>query len=689
MAAGPSDGAAPASASGPAARAAALRARLAAASHAYYVLDRPVMADAEYDRLYRELAALEAADPALVTPDSPTRRVGAEPAAQFEKHEHLVPMLSLANAFDEAELAEWDRKVRRLVGDAVDADGWNTELKIDGAAVALTYEDGVLVTGTTRGNGAVGEVVTANLRTLPSVPLRLLGEGHPPRLEVRGEAYMEFAGFEAMNAERVKSGEPVFANPRNSAAGSLRQLDPGVTAARPLRFFGYAVALPDGAPLPGVATQAALLDTLAAWGIPVAPHRRRCATLDEVHAWAREVEATVRAALPFAIDGLVVKVNSLRLQEELGNAGTQAREPNWAVARKFAPDIAETVLRRIRLNVGRTGALNPFAELEPVEVGGATIRLATLHNAAYIADRDLREGDTVQVMRAGEVIPKVLGPVTERRPADAVPWTMPSHCPSCGARAEHDPEDALSYCPNTGCPGKRVESLVHFCSTDAMDIRGLSYARVKALVEAGLVSDPADFYDLTVDQLAGLERMAEKSATNLVQAIAASKGQPLSRLLFGLGIRHVGAGVAELLARHFGTLDALLAADEGQVAGVRGIGEVIAHAVATWGTAPATRALVERLRARGLTFAEPVRAAGAGPLAGAVVVLTGSLPTLSRAQATARLEGAGATVTGSVSKKTTFVVAGEEAGSKLEKARTLGIEVIDEAELLRRTGGGA
>jgi DNA ligase (NAD+) len=668
----------------PAARAAELRAILTRASHEYYVLDRPSLSDAEYDRLFRELQELEAADPSLVTADSPTRRVGAEPAEQFAKHEHLAPMMSLANAMDGDELREWDARIRRLVGDAIDAAGFSTELKIDGSAIALTYEHGVLVAAATRGNGHVGEDVTANARTIRAIPLRLQGSGHPPLLEVRGEVYMPFDGFERMNADRVHAGEPPFANPRNAAAGSLRQLDPSITAGRPLRFFGYGIAVPPGAPALPATTQTGLLDLLQAWGIPTAPKRRHCRTIDEIEAWAAEVERKVRAELGFGIDGLVVKVDSLRLQEELGNAGAMAREPNWAIARKFAPDIAETRLLEIRVNVGRTGALTPYAVLAPVEIGGATVKHATLHNEAYIVDKDLRLGDVVQVIRAGEVIPKVLNPVPEKRTGGERRWHFPTHCPACGTAVRRDADEAAIYCPNVDCDGRRLEALVHFCSTDAMDIRGLSYARVEQLVAAGLVRTPADFYALTVEQLMPLERMGEKSAANLVAAIAASKAQPLSRLLFALGIRHVGAGVAEVLARAFGSLDALLDADAATIASVRGIGDVIAKAVREWADDPRARAVVERLRDQGLTFTEPEAAAAEGPLVGKTVVLTGTLPTLTRQEATRRLEAAGAHVTSAVSKKTDFVVAGDEAGSKLDKARTLGVEVIDEAELLRR-----
>ena len=691
-----------------AARAAALREELERASHEYYVLDRPSLADAEYDRKFRELQALEAAHPTLRTADSPTLRVGAEPQSSLPKHAHLVPMLSLGNAFDEAELAAWEEKAVRLAGEEVRAGGYTAELKIDGAAVSLTYRDGVLATGATRGNGTVGEDVTPNLRTVRDVPLRLRGTGHPPLLEIRGEVYMTFRGFERMNEARVQAGEPVFANPRNSAAGALRQLDPKVTASRPLRFFGYAVAVPGAAEgstaaaraLP-FATQWELLGTLAAWGVPVAPHRRRCAALDDVHAWARDVEQRVRAELDFAIDGGVVKVDALGLQAELGDVG---REPRWAVARKFAPDIAETTLLSIQVNVGRTGSINPFAVLEPVEIGGATVSKATLHNFALIADKDLRAGDRVQVKRAGEVIPQVIGPVPEKRDAahPPAPYAPPAECPSCHTPLVEGEDRGMLYCPNFSCPARQLEALVHFASRDAMDVRGLSYARIEQMLatrvvrdgggggggptERALVRDAADLYDLTAAELVELERFADKSAENLVAALGASKARPLSRLVFALGIDFVGEIAARLLARHFGTMDALMAATEAEVLAVRGVGDAIARSAVRWFADPQARALVERLRERGLTFAEPDSAAGTA-LRGMTVVLTGALPTLSREAATKLVERHGGRVTSSVSKKTSLVVAGADAGGKLDKARALEVPVVDEAELLRRVAG--
>jgi DNA ligase (NAD+) len=561
----------------------------------------------------------------------------------------------------------------------VTASGYTVELKIDGAAVALTYEDGLLVTGATRGDGTTGEDITANIRTVRDVPLRLRGDA-PPRLEIRGEVYLPFDRFEQLNAARVREGEPVFANPRNAAAGALRQLDPSVTAQRPLRFFGYTAVQPDGRP--PAETQWALLEQLLAWGVPVAPHRARCATIAAVNAWAHEVEHRVRASLNFAIDGGVVKVDHVRVQEDLGVVG--GREPRWAVARKFAADIAETRLLDIRVNTGRTGVLTPYAVLEPVSVGGTTVTFATLHNAELVAARDLRVGDIVQVKRAGDVIPQVIGPVPERRDGSQVPWQPPACCPSCGSTVARDEDGVALHCPNVACPGRQLEGLVHFASRDCLDIEGLSYQRLAQLLSAGLVHDAADLFALTPAQLAGLDRFADRSAENLVAAIAAAKAQPLSRLLFALGIRHVGAQAAQLLARRFGSLDGLAAASLEEITAVRGIGDVIARSVRAFFDAPASRALVERLRAAGLTLVEPEAQPAGAALAGATVVLTGTLPTLSRPEATALVERAGGRVTGSVSRQTTFVVAGADAGSKLEKAQALGIPVIDEAELRRR-----
>ena len=665
-----------------AARAATLREQLDGAAYEYYVLDRPSISDAEYDRTLRELQELEAAYPFLRTPDSPTQRVGAEPATQLAKHTHLVPMLSLANAFNDEELTAWEERVVRLVGDDARRAGYTTELKIDGAAVSLTYERGVLMRGATRGNGVIGEDVTTNLRTIREIPLRLRGERIPPLIEIRGEVYMPFSGFVKLNDARRQAELPVFANPRNSAAGSLRMLDPKVTEARPLRFFGYAVAAPPGTALP-FRTQWELLETLAGWGIPVAPYRQHHATLGEVHEWARVVESQIRATLDFAIDGGVVKVDSLGLQQELGVVG--GREPRWAVARKFAPDIAETRLLDIQVNIGRTGSVNPFAVLEPVEIGGAMVKQATLHNFELVRDKDLRIGDWVQVKRAGEVIPQIVGPVPERRETGSRPYEPPIRCPQCDAELVSGEDRGMFYCPNFECPGRQLEGLVHFASRDAMDIRGLSYARIEQFIGAGLIHDAADVFDLTAEKLVELDRFAAKSAESLVAAIQASKAQPLSRLLFALGIGNVGAIGARLLARHFGSLDTLAAASVDDILAVRGVGDTIAESVVSWFKDRAARKLVERLRKRGLNFEEPRPVAGTA-LRGQIFVLTGTLPTLSREQATELIEAHGGRVTSGVSKKTDVLVAGVDAGSKLEKARALEIEIIDEAELLRRVG---
>ncbi len=593
-------------------------------------------------------------------------------------------MLSLGNAFDDDELAAWQERTIRATGDDIQQDGYTVELKIDGAAVSLTYIDGVFAVGTTRGNGSIGEVVTENLRTVRDVPLRLQGE-HPKGLvEIRGEIYMPFDRFERMNEARVQAGDPVFANPRNAAAGALRQLDPAVTARRPLRFFGYSVATDGSSSLP-FRTQWELLEHLALWGIPVAPHRARCKRLEEVFDWAHRIEHTVRGSLNFAIDGGVVKVDSLALQDELGVVG--GRDPRWAIARKFAPDIAETKLIDIRVNVGRTGALNPYAMLEPVEIGGVVVKLSTLHNEELIHRKDLRVGDIVQVKRAGEVIPQIIASVPEKSEPRGEMWHMPSRCPSCGTPVQKDEEEVAIYCPNIACPGRRLEGLVHFASRGAMDIRGLSYSRIEQLIQADFVADAGDLYFLDRESLLSLEGYAAKGTDALLAAIMTSREQPLSRLLGALGIRHVGAIAAQLLARHFGTLDALAAATVEDILAVRGLGAIIGEGVVEYFSNPGAKQLIEKLRRAGVRFDEPQQVAAGGALSGKTVVITGTLPTLSRSRATEVVEKNGGRVTNSVSKSTSFLVAGEEAGSKLEKARALKVDIIDEAELLRRVGG--
>ncbi len=639
------------------------------------------MSDAEYDKLFHELKALEEQHPGLRTPDSPTQRVGAVPVSSLPKYTHAVAMLSLSNAFNDERLLEWEDRLVRIAGDEIRAAGYSAELKIDGAAVSLTYEDGILVRGATRGSGTVGEDVTPNIRTVRDIPLRLRGNRIPKLIEVRGEIYYPFDLFEKMNEERVHAGLPVYANPRNTAAGSLRQLDPAMTAKRPLRFFGYSVIAPLGERIP-FRTQTEVLDGLKEWGVPVAPSHQHCATLGDVVKWAHHLESTVRATLNFAIDGGVVKVDPLALQEDLGVVG--GREPRWAIARKFAPDIAETRLLQIKVNTGRTGVLTPYAVLEPVEIGGVTVTNATLHNEDLIKKKDLREGDMVLVKRAGEVIPQIISPVPEKRTGAERAWEMPKQCPVCRTPVIREEEDAGVYCPNASCPGRRLEGLVHFAGRGTMDIRGLSYQRIQQLVEAGLVKDAADLYDLTLESLVRLDRFADKSAQQLVDAIAASKQQPLNRLIFALGVRHVGSTVAETLANEFGTLDQLMAATHDQVSHVHGVGDQIAGAVVQYFAEPSTQDLVGRLRSAGVNLQQPRHAAASGALKGLTVVITGTLPSLGRTEAKRLLEDAGARVTDSVSRRTSFVVAGEAAGSKLDKARQLGVEVIDEAELRRR-----
>jgi DNA ligase (NAD+) len=644
------------------------------------------MSDAEYDKLFRELQDLEREFPECASPDSPTLRIGAEVQSQLAKHEHMRTMLSLGNAFDDEELRAWEERLVRLAGDDIRKSGYTAELKIDGTAVALTYENRIFVMGATRGNGTIGEEVTVNLRTVRDVPLRLHESAPAGRMEIRGEVYFPFDRFEEMNEARARAGDPVFANPRNAAAGSLRMLDPGVTASRPLRFFGYSVVAPDGQDLP-FETQTELLDALAEWGVPVAPHRKRAKTLAAVEEWAHDLEHNIRGKLNFGIDGAVVKVDSLRLQEELGVVG--GREPRWAIARKFAPDIAETRLLAIEVNVGRTGAINPFAVLDPVEIGGVVVKLATLHNEDLIMAKDLRVGDWVQVKRAGEVIPQIIAPIPDRRTGAEQQWRMPKRCPVCSTPLTREEDEAAIYCPNVACPGRQLEGLVHFTSRGAMDIRGLSYARIEQLVQEGLVKDPGDLYALTREQLLGLEGYAEKGADSLIAAIEASKSQPLNRLLSALGIRHVGAIAAQLLAQHFGTMDALMAASADDILSVRGIGATIANGVVAYFADPSGKRLIERLRSSGVNFTEPRAVVAGGPFSGLTFVITGTLPTLSRSKATALIEEAGGRVTGSVSKATDFLLAGNEAGSKLEKAKSLGVEILDEADLLRRVNPAA
>jgi DNA ligase (NAD+) len=648
------------------------------ANYEYYVLDAPTLTDAEWDRLFVELRQIERDHPELVTPDSPTQRVGAQPASQFEKVTHLAPMYSLDNAFSAGELAAWEDRNARIAAEVRDG-GYVAELKIDGTAVAIRYEKGVLARGATRGNGTIGENITQNIRTIRDIPLRLRAPDVPDVLEIRGEVYMPLSGFREMNERRAEAGEAAFANPRNAAAGALRQLDARLTAQRPLRFFGFQIQLdPDGTDSLAVKTQADLLALLQRWGVPVNPNRRPCATMEEVIVYTAEADAQ-RESLDYGIDGVVVKVAPLWLWPELGVVGQ--REPRYAIAYKFPPDLAVTKLLAIELNVGRTGSLNPYARLEPVEIGGAMVKLATLHNFEDIARKDLRAGDTVIVKRAGEVIPQVVGPVLERRNGAELPFEAPDHCPSCGTPVERPEGEVMLYCPNGSCPARIYWGLVHFVSQDAMDIRGLGERTAAQLLENGLVSDYADLYRLTELQLLELEGFGELSARNLVAAIAASRALPLSRLLFALGIRHVGQHAAQVLAREFGSLDALLAASAADLAAVHGIGATTAEALAAFLGEPRNRELLERLREQGLTLTEPVQRAERSTLAGLTFVITGTHG-MSRKEITSVIERHGGRVAGSVSKSTSYLVAGESPGSKLDRAEQLGVKIIDEHGLL-------
>ncbi|MCH8144359.1 MAG: NAD-dependent DNA ligase LigA [Gemmatimonadetes bacterium] len=651
------------------------------ANHAYYVLGSPEMSDAEYDKLFRELQQLEEQHPRFRAPDSPTQRIGAEPASELPKHRHRVPMLSLANAFDDDELDAWEQRIANLVPDVLTS-GYQLELKIDGAAVNLTYENGIFTLGATRGNGTIGENVTANLKTIPDIPLRLQGNDWPGMMEIRGEVYFPLDNFARLNARREAEGLERFANPRNTVAGSLRLLNSKVTRSRGLRFFAFQI---ESAEPPKISTQHETLDLLASWGFSVAPHRRAVPSLAEAKSVIEELEACI-ADLNFEADGVVVKVDRLELRERLGVVG--GREPRWAIARKFAPEIAVTELRDIRINVGRTGALNPYAVLDPVEIGGVTVSRATLHNMDLIEAKDIRVGDFVEVTRAGEVIPQVLGPVRERRPPNAKPFEPPPQCPACGSDVEHPAGEIAYYCTNDACPARVLEQLTHYASRGAMDIRGLGGQRVQQLNEAGLVNDVADLYELLAADLENLDGFAARAAAQLIDAIEASKAQPLSRLLFALGIEHVGGEGAKLLAGTFGTMDAVMAARKEDLASIDGIGDKIAAAVVAFFAESKNRALIERLRGHGVTFEESAPEVGTA-LAGQTFVITGTLPNLSRAAAQELIERSGGRVMSSVSKNTTALVVGEAPGGKLERAKALGVEILDEASLLRRIGAAA
>lgn len=659
-----------------AARLSRLREDIESHNYRYHVLDEPEVPDAEFDRLMRELQALEAQHPELVTPDSPTQRVGAAPLPEFGEVVHAVPMLSLGNAFSSAEVEAFDRRVRAGLGLTVVE--YTGEPKLDGLAMSLLYQEGRLARAATRGDGTRGEDVTQNVRTIPSVPLCLRGQGYPRVLEVRAEVYMAKAAFEALNAEQSRKGAKTFANPRNAAAGSLRQLDPRITASRPLSVFCYGIGKVEGE-LP--ARHSAVLEALSEWGLRVSHEYRVLKGVADCLHYYEEMNRR-RPMLPYELDGVVYKVDDIAAQRALGML---ARAPRWAIAHKFAAEERETRVLAIQVRVGRTGALTPVARLEPVFVGGVMVQNATLHNQDEVERKDVRLGDTVVVRRAGEVIPEVVRVIPERRPAGAEPFRIPEHCPACGSAVVRKEGQAAARCSGAlVCPAQRVQAILHFASRRALDIDGLGDKLVEQLVERGEIRDVADLYRLNEERLAALARMGPKSARNLVAAIEASKTTTLARFLYALGISDVGEATARSLAQHFGSLAAIMAADAEALMDVPDIGPVIAERVAAFFRDPRNVEVAERLRAAGVHWEEtsPVQK-GRLPLSGTGFVLTGTLASMSREEAKARLLALGAKVTSSVSAKTDYVVVGVDPGSKAVRARELGVPVLDEEGFLR------
>jgi DNA ligase (NAD+) len=654
-----------------------LRKLIARHDHLYYALDRPEVSDAEYDALMRELRELEVAHADLVIPDSPTQRVSGQVSDAFATVEHLAPMLSLENATGEADLREFAARIQRVLP-GVDF-SYVCEPKVDGLGVALLYEGGVFKRGATRGDGRFGEDVTPNLRTLRSIPLRLTGKlAACRRVEVRGEVYMSHAAFERLNRDLEAQGEAPFANPRNAAAGAVRQKDPGITARRDLRIFVYQLSFADPFPLE---THSGVLAALKEAGLATNPRTEACSTLDDVWRYCQKLESE-RDRLGYDADGAVVKVDSLGSQRRLG---ATAHHPRWAIAYKFPARSAETRVLDFKVNVGRTGALTPAAVLAPVRIGGVTINNTTLHNFNEVQRLDVRKGDTVVVERAGDVIPHIVRVLLDRRPADAMPLPLPDRCPVCGSSASRPEGEVVLRCTNAACPAQLKESLLHFGSRGAMDIEHLGEAVVDQVVERGLVHDFADLYRLTVAQLAELERLAEKSATNLVNAIAASRTRGLARVLYALGIRFVGERAARLLADHFGAIDHVARASVDEISEIHGIGPRIAESVRLFFDQPANQKVVDHLREVGVVLAESARPAGPKPLAGKTFVLTGALDQMSRDEAKTRIARLGGRVSSSVSRKTDYVVAGAEAGTKLDDAKRLGVAVLDEAAFLELT----
>ncbi len=656
-------------------RATALRKKLDRHNHLYYVLDRPEIPDAEYDRLFRELSELEVSYPELVTPESPTQRVGGAPSEAFAPVRHHARMYSIDNAFSQEELKAWADRVARSVSNMTFA----CELKIDGVAIAFVYEEGVYSRGATRGDGVTGEDVTANIRTMRGVPTRLQDPKPPQLLEVRGEVYYPTKAFQRLNAGLEAQGKPTFANPRNAAAGSLRQKDPKMTAARPLTYLIHGVGAASGKRLP---THTDWLAYLGEAGLRTASQTTVAKDLDEV--W-RFIEhwGEHRHDIDYEIDGVVVKVNEIDARDELGYT---SKAPRWAIAYKYPPEEQITKLRDIQIHIGRTGAATPYAVLEPVHVGGVTVTTATLHNADEVERKDVRPGDMVIIRRAGDVIPEVLGAVKERRARGLKRWRMPTVCPSCGSEVVREEGEVVAYCTGIDCPSQRVERIFHFAGRGALDIEGLGYQTIIELTERGMVKDVGDIYALTDERIATLEGFKDRKIANLRRSIEASKERPLARLLIGLGIRHVGGTVAEQLAGHFAALAAIEAASEEEIDAVEGIGPIVAHSVYEFFRQKRNLAVLEKLKRAGLRTADERKTVKQTALTGKSVVLTGGLTSMSREEATEALKDAGAHVTSSVSKKTELVIVGENPGSKYDKAVQLGVSTADEKELLRLLG---
>ena len=651
-----------------------LRALIDHHNRRYYVLDSPEISDSEYDGLMRRLQQLEAERPELVTPDSPTQRVGAAPLEAFGTVEHRLPLLSLGNAFSNEELLAWYKRIINLRGEQ-DFD-FVCEIKMDGLAVALTYVDGKLVTGATRGDGFKGEDVTQNLRTVKSIPLSVPKEA-PPRFEVRGEVFLSRAAFKKINEDRAREGLPLFVNPRNAAAGSIRQLDPRVTARRPLDIYVYALGWAEGKPVPG--THWERMGYLKSLGFKVNPRNRRCRTIEEVEAYHHQVEQE-RPQLPYEADGIVAKVDSIEIQESLGAV---AREPRWALAYKFPAEQATTILKDIGINVGRTGSLNPYAILEPVFVGGVTVSQAALHNEDDIRRKDIRIGDTVLVQRAGDVIPEIVGPVVSKRTGAERVFSMPAQCPACGSEVVRVEGEAMHRCTNAACPAQALEKIKHF--TAAMEMDGVGEKLCAAFFENGLVKDAADVYYLTREQLLGLERMGEKSADKVLKSIEGGKVRPLASVLFAIGIPNVGGETATLLASRYHSLDGLAGAIEEDLQAIPSIGPKISESITAFFRQDGNRNIIEKLKKAGVKLEEEPRGARAGtlPLAGKEFVITGKLASGTRSDAEARVKALGGTAGSNVTKKTAYVVVGEDPGSKRDKAQSLGIPMLSEEEFLR------